>query len=91
MAKSSTRAFTEELKERLQRGEEAEAILDRLLDWAVSNRSLLGKSTIDGRECRYVNCHTYHGNAFPKVLIDALRFMGEPVSRLKRAKEGQRD
>lgn len=70
-----------------ERGRKAEDLLDRLLDWAISNRSSRGKSNIDGKECRFVTCHSYHSNAFPQVLIDAMKFMGDPVSGLKRERK----
>jgi hypothetical protein len=71
----------DQLAARLERGERAERLLDQLLGWAVANRQA-GDSDV-----RFVTCHSYHGNAFPAVLIDALKFMGEPVGGLKRAKE----
>ena len=74
------------IDELLARGQAAERLVDRLLDWAISNRGSLGKSSIDGKECRFVTCYTYN-REFPDVLIDALKFMGEPVKGLKRAKQ----
>ena len=67
----------------LARGQAAEMLVDRLLDWAIANRASLGKSQFSSPESRFVSCYTYGPREFPDVLIDALRFMGEPVKGLK--------
>jgi hypothetical protein len=67
----------------LARGQAAELLVDRLLDWAIANRASKGKSNFSIQESRFVNCYTYGPYTFPDVLIDALKFMGEPVKGLK--------
>ena len=67
----------------LARGQAAERLVDRLLDWAIANRASQGKSDFSIQETRFITCYTYGAGVFPDVLIDALKFMGEPVKGLK--------
>lgn len=54
---------------------EAEAIIDRILSWALANRD---------SEHEFVTCYTYNHGECPEEIAAAKRFLGETVDHFKR-------
>ena len=64
--------LAQEITGKLERLEAAERLVNRLLDWALSNR---------GTTSEFVNCYTYNPGSIPRVLLDAKRFAGDKAVR----------
>lgn len=67
----NTRATLLELGEIIKRGQEAEVLLNRVLNWALANR---------GTKSEFVRCYTY-GRSYPQTLADVKAFLREPRRR----------
>lgn len=69
--KTQTDIALQDISARLKRGQEAEALLYRVLDWALANR---------GTTSEFVTCYTY-GKSYPRTLVDVKKFFREPLRK----------